>query len=213
MKTKINIYENDLPDSVHLIGDLAIDTEAMGLNLYRDRLCLVQICDSEGAVHMVHFVQDGDGKCDYTAKNLRALLMDKNRQKIFHYARFDLAIMMHYLNIDRIHNIFCTKIASKLARTYTDHHGLRTVVMELCGVELKKEQQSSNWGASILTNEQKMYAANDVMHLHMVREKLIEMLYNSGRLDLAKEYFNFLHTVCKADMIGFNGANVFEHHV
>ncbi|QED22829.1 ribonuclease D [Candidatus Deianiraea vastatrix] len=208
---KINLHYQDLPNDVVLNGDIAIDTEAMGLQIPRDRLCLVQLCDEDRNVHLVQFRRDDNGNVNYNAKNLIALLQDSKRQKIFHYGRFDIAIMMHYFKIEKIPNIFCTKIASKLARTYTDHHGLRTIVMELCGVELKKEQQSSNWGAEELTHEQKKYAANDVIYLHEMREKLTQMLYENGRLPLAREYFSFLHTICKADLLGFLGSEIYNH--
>lgn len=208
---KISLHCNDLPNSVILTGDLAIDTEAMGLNNHRDRLCLVQICDEAQNVHLVQFTKDENGNIDYSAPNLKKVLLDSKTQKIFHYARFDVAIMMHYLKLDTINNIFCTKIASKMVRTYTDHHGLRTIVGEICKVDLKKEQQSSNWSSDKLTEDQKKYAANDVIYLHQIREKLVEMLYDSSRLDLAKKYFEFLPTICKADLAMFNGAELFNH--
>jgi len=208
---KINLHYNDLPNSVVLNGSLAIDTEAMGLNIPRDRLCLVQLCDEDKQIHLVQFKRSDDGSVNYNAKNLISLLTDSKRQKIFHYGRFDIGIMMHYLKIERIPNVFCTKIASKFARTYTDHHGLRTIVMELCGIELKKEQQSSNWGAEELSFDQKKYAANDVIHLHQIRDKLTEMLIDLGRLNLVRDYFSFLHNICQADLIGFDGSNLFNH--
>lgn len=211
LNMEIKLHINDLPNFVNLIGDLAIDTEAMGLNIKRDRLCLVQICDEKGSIHLIKFSKDVNGNLDYSAPNLKKLLLDEKRQKIFHYARFDVAIICHYLKIEEIKNIFCTKIASKLARTYTDHHGLRTIVGEICKVDLKKEQQSSNWGASELTLDQKKYAANDVIYLHKIREELIYMLTDSSRLDIAQKYFSFLKTVCKMDVDGFNGALLFEH--
>ena len=218
----INLHIGDLPSGVKLHGDLAIDTEAMGLQIKRDRLCLVQICDERDNIHLVHFPKpkksknapelfNGIDTSIYNAPNLREYLLDSDRQKIFHYARFDVAILQHYLQIDEIPNIFCTKIASKLARTYTDYHGLRNVVNELLNVELKKEQQSSNWGASVLTEAQKHYAKNDVIHLHALRDKLIEMLEASERYDLAQKYFDFIPTLCNADLMGFSGDGLFTH--
>ncbi len=208
---KISLHYNDLPNGTILAGDIAIDTEAMGLNIPRDRLCLVQICDENGQVHLVQFKRGADGSLDYSAPNLVKLLTDAKRQKIFHYGRFDIAIMMHYLKIEKIPNVFCTKIASKMARTYTDHHGLRTIVGEIAGIDLKKEQQSSNWGADELSPDQKKYAANDVIYLHKLRERLVEMLYANNRLELANEYFSFLHNICRADLLGFIGDNLFTH--
>ena len=208
---KINLHINDLPESLVLKGDLAIDTEAMGLNLMRDRLCLVQICDESGAIHLVQFNKTANGNFDFSAPNLKKYLLDSKVAKIFHYARFDLAILMHYLKIDKIPNIFCTKIASKLSRTYTEYHGLKTIANELLGVELKKEQQSSNWSDENLSFEQKKYAANDVVHLHKLREKLLMMLEENGRRNMAFEYFSALHTICKADILGFNGSDILNH--
>lgn len=208
---EIKLHINDLPNSVNLIGDIGIDTEAMGLNIIRDRLCLVQLCDESGNVHLIKFSKDINGNLDYSAPNLRKLLLNEKIQKIFHYARFDVAIMCHYLKIDEIKNIFCTKIASKFARTYTDHHGLRTIVGEICKIDLKKEQQSSNWGADELSLDQKKYAANDVIYLHKLREELTKMLLDSNRLEIAQRYFSFLNTICKVDILGFNGALSFEH--
>ena len=209
MTKEIQIFINDLPDHIELKGSIAIDTEAMGLQIvHRDRLCLVQMCDENGQVVMVHYPYD----CyNYNSPNLTKLLLNTQIQKIFHYARFDLAIMMKYLNIKKIPNVFCTKIASKLSRTYTDHHGLKTIVMELLGIELKKEQQSSNWGAKTLTEAQKMYAKNDVFYLHRIKNKLEEMLTANNRDILAREYFDCLHTICQADLSGFDGATILSH--
>ncbi len=192
---------NDLPDGVSLKGSIAIDTEAMGLKYnVRDRLCVVQICDESGEVYLVHFPAD---TYDYKCKNLRRFLLDEKRQKIFHYARFDIAIMRKYLKIDSIKNIFCTKIASRLARTYSDSHGLKTLVSEILHVELKKEQQCSYWGAEKLTDAQKGYAANDVLYLHRLRDALTDMLKKSGRYEVACKYFDFVDNVCTTDIMGF----------
>jgi ribonuclease D len=205
---KILVHINDLPSNINFTGDIAIDTEAMGLRRERDRLCLVQLKDETGDVHLVHFPQDS---YDYKkAKNLIELLVNPSFTKIFHYARFDIGIMRYYFGIDFIPNIFCTKIASRLTRTYTDHHGLRSLLIDIIGVEIKKEQQSSNWGANILTEPQKNYAAADVLYLHSAKTKLTIMLKNSDRLDIAQKYFSFLDTIVTTDMLGFE-EDLFRH--
>ena len=194
-------FVNDLPDNLELKGSIAIDTEAMGLKInVRDRLCVIQICDESGEVYLTHFPASN---YDYSCPNLKKFLLDENRQKIFHYARFDIAIMRKYLKIDSIKNIFCTKIASRFARTYTDSHSLKTLVSELLHIELKKEQQCSYWGADELTDAQKGYAANDVLFLHQLRDKLSNMLKKSGRYDIALKYMDFVDNVCTSDLMGF----------
>lgn len=194
-------FVNDLPDDIELEGDIAIDTEAMGLKYnVRDRLCVIQICDASGKVYLIHFPASN---YDYSCPNLKKFLLDENRQKIFHYARFDIAIIRKYLQIDEIKNIFCTKIASRFARTYTDSHSLKTLVSEILHIELKKEQQCSYWGADELTDAQKGYAANDVLYLHALRDRLIEMLQKSGRYEIACKYFDFINSVCTSDLMGF----------
>jgi ribonuclease D len=199
MQPEIKYFINDLPSDLELKGSIAIDTEAMGLKYnIRDRLCVVQLCDENGLVCLVHFP---DNK--YDCPNLKKILIDKNRQKIFHYARFDVAIMRKYLGINSFENIFCTKIASRFARTYTDSHSLKTLVSELLHIELKKEQQCSYWGANELSDAQKHYAANDVLYLHALRDKLIEMLKKSGRYEIALKFMAFVDNVCTADMLGF----------
>ena len=195
-------FVNDLPDYIDLKGSIAIDTEAMGLKYnIRDRLCVIQICDESGEVYLIHFPAS---KYNYDCPNLRKFLLDENRQKVFHYARFDIAIMRKYLKIDEIKNIYCTKIASRFARTYTDSHSLKTLVSELLHIELKKEQQCSYWGADELTDAQLGYAANDVLYLHRLRDKLTEMLKSSGRYEIALKYMQFVDNVCTADMLGFD---------
>lgn len=204
----INIHKNDLPNNLKLIGDLAIDTEAMGLNIKRDRLCLVQIADSNNNIHLVQFTKN----TNYVAPNLKRYLEDEKIQKIFHFARFDVAILKHYLQIPSIKNIFCTKIASKFARTYTEHHGLKSLITDLLGAEIKKDhaQTSSNWSNNELTYAQKQYAKNDVEHLHKVRDALIEMLTETNRLETVKKYSNFVDTITEADIMGFTG-DIFSH--
>ena len=194
-------FVNDLPDDLELEGDIALDTEAMGLKFnVRDRLCVIQICDESGKVYLVHFPAS---KYDYSCHNLKKFLLDENRQKIFHYARFDIAIMRKYLGLKEMKNIFCTKIASRFARTYTDSHSLKTLVNEILHIELKKEQQCSYWGADELTDAQKGYAANDVLYLHALRDRLTEMLKKSGRYEIACKYFDFVDSGCTSDLMGF----------
>ncbi|MEN9781923.1 MAG: hypothetical protein RL208_73 [Pseudomonadota bacterium] len=197
----IYYFVNDLPDGLLLQGDLAIDTEAMGLNIHRDRLCVVQIKDSGDNVYLVHFPISN---FNYSCKNLKHYLTDPYVQKIFHYARFDVAIIKHYLKIDEIPNVYCTKIASRLCRTYTDSHGLRSLVFDLLKVDLKKDQQSSNWGADSLTDAQQNYAANDVLYLHSLRNILNQMLEKNGRKNIFSRYCSFINTVCDSDLAGFN---------
>ncbi len=203
----MNLFINDIPENYIMNGTLAIDTEAMGLHTKRDRLCLVQIADEKGEITLIHFPE---GDFNYECTNLKKYLANSNIEKIFHYARFDVAIMRHYLKIAEIPNIFCTKIASRFARTYTDAHGLRSLVIELLGIEIKKEQQCSYWGRAELTEEQKQYAVNDVIYLHRIKETLIQMLENSKRLEISKEYFKFLHTIVSADLMGFEN-DMFNH--
>ncbi|XVN40572.1 MAG: ribonuclease D [Rickettsia endosymbiont of Argas persicus] len=201
----ITLYQNDLPDNFSLVGDLAIDTETMGLNLHRDKLCLLQFSNGNGDAHLVHFLDK-----NYTAPNLKKLLSDKERCKIFHFARFDLAAIKKYLGID-LENIFCTKISSKLVRTYTESHGLKDLCRELLGVNISKQQQSSYWGATNLSSEQKEYAAKDVLYLHKLRGHLLEMLTKENRLKLAQDIFKFLPTRANLDLIGWNEIDIFMH--
>lgn len=201
----IKLYKDDLPNDLEIEGDIAIDTEAMGLQFHRDRLCTVQLCGADRVTHIVQFTSK-----EYTAHNLIKLLTDKNRIKLFHFARFDLAIIEYYLGI-KMENIFCTKIASKLVRTYTDSHGLKDLCKELIGVSMSKQQQSSNWGADNLSQDQLEYAAKDVIYLHQLREELIKMLVKEERLELAKEIFAFLPIRAHLDIIGWNEKDIFAH--
>ncbi|MBN9354691.1 MAG: ribonuclease D, partial [Hyphomicrobium denitrificans] len=172
---KIKLHKGDLPAGLTFPNGIAIDTETMGLNPHRDRLCLVQLSGGDGTAHLVKF----DGK-SYDAPNLKALLADPKTLKIFHFARFDVAVLEHYLGVVTS-PIYCTKIASKLARTYTDRHGLKDLVGEILGIEISKQQQSSDWGAAELSDSQRSYAANDVLHLHALKTRLDEMLARTGR--------------------------------
>ncbi|GAB4165741.1 MAG: ribonuclease D [Rickettsiaceae bacterium] len=202
---RVTTYKNDLPSDFHLPGDLAIDTETMGLNFNRDRLCVVQISNGDGDSYLIQF----DGT-NYEAPNLKKLLLDENRGKIFHYARFDLAVIKKYLDIE-LSNIFCTKVASKLVRTYTDYHGLKDLCRELLDITISKQQQSSYWGASELSDEQKEYAAKDVVYLHSLRAVLIERLIESGRNKIAHKLFEFLPIRAELDLLGWNDIDIFSH--
>lgn len=203
--TKPHYHKFDLPNNVELIGDLAIDTEAMGLNNHRDRLCVVQLSDTTGATHVVHYPE-----AKYNSPNLMKFVNDPARQKIFHFARFDVAIMQHYLKAE-FSNIFCTKIASRLTRTYSDQHGLKDICNELLGVKLNKQQQSSDWGAAELTAAQVEYAAGDVLYLHELRDKFRILLERERREELAKQCFDFLPSRCKLDLMGWADFDIFQH--
>lgn len=198
------LHKNDLPDDVNFGLEIAIDTETMGLNVNRDRLCIIQISDGNGDAHLVQFEQN-----NYAAPNLKKLLSNDKILKIFHFARFDMAIINRYLGI-QIKNIYCTKIASKLVRTYTDAHGLKSLCDELLGVEISKKQQSSDWGNKEITKQQIDYAASDVLHLHKIRIRLNEMLKREGRYEDFMRCIEFLPTRAKLDIEGF-AADIFAH--
>ena len=202
---KIKLYKNDLPDGLDLGPIVAIDSETLGLNPIRDRLCLVQLSSGDGVAHMVQFT---DGK--YDAPNLKKLLNDRGVTKLFHYARFDVAMFRRYLGVITA-PIYCTKIASKLVRTYTDKHGLEDLVRELLGTDLSKEQQSSDWGAPELTEKQLSYAANDVAYLHRLKDALDSMLAREGRSGLAKACFDFLPVRAELDLAGWSDVDIFSH--
>ena len=201
----INLYSGDLPSSLNLGPVVAIDSETMGLKPQRDRLCLIQLSSGDGNAHLVQFE-----RCNYTAPNLVKLLEDPNITKVFHYARFDVAIIKKYLKV-RTTSIYCTKIASKLVRTYTDKHGLKDLCKELLNVDLSKQQQSSDWGAKNLTEEQKTYAASDVLYLHKIKEILDQRLLREERDELAAFCFEFLQTRANLDLIGFENEDIFSH--
>lgn len=177
----------------------------MGLQTLRDRLCVVQISDGKGNAHVVHFP-----KQKFDAPNLGKLLLDKSRVKLFHFARFDVAILQHYLQIE-MQNVYCTKISSRLCRTYTDQHGLKDLCNELLEVRLNKQQQSSDWGALELTKEQIAYAASDVLYLHNLRSKLNVMLEREGRMQIAQKCFDFLPTRAQLDVMGWPELDIFHH--
>lgn len=199
-------HEEDLPEGVLAPGPVAVDTETMGLITTRDRLCLVQISDGEGDEHLVRFANGSA----YDAPNLKAVLADPERVKLYHYARFDLAAIEHYLGVMAT-PVFCTKIASKLVRTYTDRHGLKNLVNELLGAEISKQQQSSDWGADELHAAQREYAASDVRFLHKMRVILIERLEREGRMEMAQACFDFLPTRARLDIAGWADSDIFSH--
>jgi ribonuclease D len=201
----IRLHKGDLPTDLKFPSGVAIDTETLGLNPHRDRLCLVQLSAGDGIAHLVQF--DGE---NYSAPRLKALLKDPKITKIFHFARFDVAVLEKYLGVDTA-PVYCTKIASKLVRTYTDRHGLKDLCAELLGVELSKQQQSSDWGAAELSQNQLTYAASDVLHLHKLKARLDEMLQREGRKDFADAAFAFLSTQAKLDLAGFGEIDIFAH--
>ena len=202
---KIHLHKGDLPDGLDLGPLVAIDTETLGLNPNRDRLCLAQLSAGDGVCHAVQFAGG-----QYAAPNLKKLLADPKVTKLFHFARFDIAMFRRYLGVD-CKPVYCTKIASKLVRTYTDRHGLKDLVRELLGVELSKEQQSSDWGAGELTEKQLAYAASDVAHLHALKTILDTMLAREGRTHLAKACFDFLPTRAELDLEGWEETDIFAH--
>jgi ribonuclease D len=201
------LHQYDLPDDVRFEGDIAIDCEAMGLNQLRDRLCVVQISDGRGDVHLVHFPT-----ADFErAHNLRKLLSDVSMVKILHFARFDVALIRQYLGV-AMQPLYCTRTASRLVRTYTDKHGLKDLCRELLGVDLSKQQQSSYWGTDNLTPEQITYAASDVIYLHRLRELLNERLHKEGRYELAIETMQAIGVRAWLDITGFADADIFAHN-
>jgi ribonuclease D len=203
----IHFHEEDLPAGVTFAdGPIAIDTEAMGLMPGRDRLCLVQLADGHGDEHLVRF---GPGS-DYAAPNLKALLADPDRLKLYHFARFDLAIMRAYLGI-MAGPIFCTRTASRLVRTYTDRHGLKELVKEMLGQDLSKQQQTSDWGAPEISDAQREYAASDVRYLHRLKDKLAEQLEREKRTELAQACFDFLPNRALLDLAGWAEQDIFAH--
>lgn len=201
----IKLYQNDLPAGIDFGDTVAVDTETQGLSLIRDRLCVVQISSGDGVCHLVQFTGD-----DFAAPNLKALMTDPGVTKVFHFARFDVAMMKQWLGIT-INPIYCTKIASKLIRTYTDRHGLKDVTRELLGIELSKQQQSSDWAAETLSQDQLIYAAGDVLNLLMIKNKLDIMLAREGRTELVKSCFDFLGTRGDLDLMGWSEVDIFSH--
>ncbi len=199
------LHKNDLPSDIKFGDSIAIDSETMGLNIIRDRLCLVQISAGDGNAHLIQFEQG-----NYNAPNLSKILADEKIKKIFHFARFDLAALQYYLKAE-IKNIYCTKIASKLTRTYTDAHGLKSLCDELLGVELSKKQQSSDWGNEKITEKQLEYAASDVLYLHKLKLKLDVMLKRENRNEVFQACMKFLPSRAKLDLQGFTSTDIFSH--
>lgn len=202
----VHLHEEDLPEGVLAPGPVAVDTETMGLITARDRLCVVQISDGKGDEHLVRF----NAGSAYAAPNLKAVLADPARLKLYHFARFDLAAIEHYLGVTAA-PVFCTKIASKLVRTYTDRHGLKDLVRELLGKEVSKQQQSSDWGAPELTDAQKDYAASDVRYLHAMHDILVTRLAREHRTELAQACFDFLPARARLDLAGWPEHDIFSH--
>jgi len=201
----IFLHKGDLPNDVTFTNSVAIDTETMGLNILRDRLCLVQLSAGNGDAHLVQLEA---GK--YDAPNLKKLLTNDSVLKIFHYGRFDIASLKHYLKIE-IKNVYCTKIASKLTRTYTDAHGLKSLCEEMLGVELSKKQQTSDWGIEKLSDKQLEYAASDVLYLHRLKEKFDEMLTRENRMEMFQACVAFLPYRASLDLIGYINTDIFSH--
>ncbi|MTI17773.1 ribonuclease D [Rhodobacteraceae bacterium RKSG542] len=203
----IRFHHNDLPDLSNYKNAkaVAVDTETLGLNPHRDRLCVVQLSPGDGTADVVQI-----SKGQTEAPNLKALFTDETKPKIFHFARFDVAILSRYLDID-VNPVWCTKIASKLVRTYTDRHGLKDLSRELIGVDMSKQQQSSDWAAETLSDAQLAYAASDVLHLHELKEKLEFMLAREERTEMAQACFDFLPTRAKLDLAGWPETDIFAH--
>ncbi len=204
-KAKIHLYQGDLPTGLDLGKVVAIDTETMGLNPHRDPLCLAQLSRGDGEAHLVQF-----NRSSYDAPNLKALLADQSVLKLFHFARFDVAVMAKYLGVTCA-PVYCTKLASKLVRTYTDRHGLKDLAKELVGADMSKQQQSSDWGAPELTPAQLEYAASDVLYLHEMKAVLDEMLAREGRMELAQASFAYLPTRALLDLGGWFDQDIFAH--
>ena len=205
----IYFHDKDIPNEIEFGGSVAIDTETMGLKTIRDRLCLIQISAGNGDAHLIK-IEKSISSPQQKYKNLKKVLQNKNILKIFHFARFDLAALNFYVcKVEG--NIWCTKIASKLSRTYTNKHGLSDLTKELLSIEISKEQQSSNWGNKIISEKQKKYASNDVLYLHNIKEKLEEILLQENRLELAEKVFSFLKVRVELDLSGFEDLDIFAH--
>ena len=201
----VRLHRGDLPDLSRYTNSVAIDTETMGLQPHRDRLCVVQLSNGDGSADVVQIPKD-----HANAPNLKALLADPKIMKIFHFARFDVAVLYNAFGV-MPHPVYCTKIASRLSRTYTDRHGLKDLAREVLNIDLSKQQQSSDWGSQSLSEAQLAYAASDVLHLHALRERLDAMLAREGRLQLAQACFEFLPTRAKLDLQGWEAEDIFSH--
>jgi ribonuclease D len=201
----VHLHQRDLPDGLSFGDAVAIDSETMGLRFRRDGLCVVQLSDGHGDAHILQF-----DRATYDCPNLKALLVDPSVTKIFHFGRFDIAMFALHLGVLTT-TVYCTKIASKLARTYTDRHGLKDVTRELLNIEISKAQQSSDWGQAVLTPEQINYAASDVLNLHALRDRLDAILEREGRVELARACFDFLPWRARLDLAGWEDQDVFAH--
>jgi len=206
----IHLHKHDLPDELSFGGSVAVDTETMGLNPHRDRLCLVQLSAGDGQAHLVQIIPTSLGGRGYDCPNLKRLLSDPAVIKLMHFARFDVGILQHALGIT-VAPVRCTKIAAKLVRTFTDRHGLRELCREILGVDLNKQQQTSDWGAAELSPEQLAYAASDVLHLHALWGRLEGLLIRENRLDLAMDAFAFLPARARLDLLGYRDPDIFAH--
>lgn len=206
----ITVHQHDLPTGLDFGPVVAVDTETMGLNPHRDRLCLVQLSMGDGNAHIVQIIPTALGGRGFNCPNLKALLTAPQTTKLFHYARFDIAALYNAMGVLAA-PVICTKIASRLVRTYTDRHGLKELCRDLLGVEMSKQQQSSDWGARDLTPEQLNYAASDVLYLHALWEKLKSLLEREGRLDLAQAIYEFLPIRAKLDLLGYTDPDIFSH--
>ncbi len=201
----IKLYKGDLPDDYDFGAQVAVDTETLGLNTLRDKLCLVQLSAGDGDAVLVQLDRE-----TYDAPNLKKLMEDAQVLKIFHYARFDIAALKHWLGAETA-PVYCTKIASRLVRTYTDRHGLKDLVREMLGVDMSKQQQSSDWGTPVLSEAQKTYAASDVLYLHELKIRLDQMLRREGRAELAQKCFDFLPARAALDLAGWGDTDIFAH--
>jgi ribonuclease D len=206
----LTLHQDDLPPDVSFGASVAVDTETMGLNPHRDRLCLVQLSAGDGTAHLVQLRPESLGGGGFACPNLKRLLADDSVVKLMHFARFDVAVLQHSLGIT-VAPVKCTKIAARLVRTFTDRHGLRDLCRELLGVEISKQQQTSDWGAPELTPEQLAYAASDVLHLHALWAKLEALLRRENRLDLAEACFAFLPARGRLDLLGYEEPDIFAH--
>ena len=201
----VHYHKGDLPAGLDFGDAVAVDTETLGLSLVRDKLCVVQLSAGDGDAHVVQMDRN-----TYDCPNVKTLLADTGIEKILHFARFDVAMCLKYLGVE-LNPVFCTKIASKLTRTYTDRHGLKDVTREIAGVDLNKQQQSSDWGADVLSQAQLDYAASDVLYLHKLREGLTARLQREGRMEMARACFDFLPTRARLDMAGWPDTDIFAH--
>lgn len=206
----VHLHQHDLPPDLDLGPSIAVDTETMGLNPMRDRLCLIQLSAGDGQAHLVQLIPEALGGRGYDCPNLKAMLADPARLKLMHFARFDVAILFHALGV-RATPVICTKIAAKLVRTFTERHGLRDLCRELLGVEISKQQQTSDWGNPELSPEQLAYAASDVLHLHALWARLEALLIRENRRDIAQACFDFLPARCELDLLGYVTPDIFAH--